>query len=334
MMSKSSFLMKVKYYRYRIASQILWGDLRKKYNIKRKKLKESLKERNNEQIYYYDDLINKIFDDTRFVNPFNCMQTQAQLFYENIKFNLDQIKVEQKNNLNKMEKKIETLQDDALKYYHKSYSLSGEDLLLYAFLTNNEKVENKGIYIDIGAYHPKKCSNTKFFYDQGWRGINIDAMPQSMNDFMGMRSEDINLEIGVTSKNGSLPYYSFENSKYNSFDKALSEEKIQKDIKLKEILDIKVMDLNSILYKYISENMKIDFISLNTDNNMDILSVFDFEKYSPKYFLVNKIRENNTQFILNMEKENSKDSFNLLMNKQVYIPVANTLHYILYKKII
>ena len=37
-----------------------------------------------------------------------------------------------------------------------------------------------GFYVDVGAHHPKRFSNTYFFYKQGWNGINIDAMPNSM----------------------------------------------------------------------------------------------------------------------------------------------------------
>ncbi len=49
----------------------------------------------------------------------------------------------------------------------------------------------KGFYVDIGAHHPFRYSNTQFFYEKGWRGINIDATPGSMDRFKDFRPEDI-----------------------------------------------------------------------------------------------------------------------------------------------
>jgi hypothetical protein len=37
-----------------------------------------------------------------------------------------------------------------------------------------------GFFIDIGAHHPFRYSNTYMFYKKGWRGINIDATPGSI----------------------------------------------------------------------------------------------------------------------------------------------------------
>lgn len=53
-----------------------------------------------------------------------------------------------------------------------------------------------GFYVDVGAHHPMRFSNTYFFYRMGWSGINIDAMPGSMKEFKKYRRRDINLELG------------------------------------------------------------------------------------------------------------------------------------------
>jgi hypothetical protein len=71
-----------------------------------------------------------------------------------------------------------------------SYSQSGEDMILDTIFYN----QPKGTYIDIGANNPYVQSNTHFFYKKGWRGINIDALPGSMNKFRKVRPKDINIE--------------------------------------------------------------------------------------------------------------------------------------------
>ena len=56
------------------------------------------------------------------------------------------------------------------------YSQEGEDMILGKIFSG----QKHGFYVDVGAHHPLRFSNTYLFYLKGWRGINIDAMPGSM----------------------------------------------------------------------------------------------------------------------------------------------------------
>jgi len=85
-------------------------------------------------------------------------------------------------------------------YALKSYSQEGEDMILRRLFENQER----GLYVDIGAYHPKKFSNTYFFYRAGWIGINVDAMPGSMKKFRSRRPRDINIEAAISDKREEL----------------------------------------------------------------------------------------------------------------------------------
>ena len=44
------------------------------------------------------------------------------------------------------------------------YSQNGEDLILNRLFENKEK----GFFIDVGAHHPIRFSNTYLFYKKGW----------------------------------------------------------------------------------------------------------------------------------------------------------------------
>jgi hypothetical protein len=72
-----------------------------------------------------------------------------------------------------------------------SWSQEGEDLILARIFGDKPD----GFYVDVGAHHPKRFSNTYYFYRRGWRGINIDAMPGSMLAFNRLRPSDINIEL-------------------------------------------------------------------------------------------------------------------------------------------
>ena len=70
-----------------------------------------------------------------------------------------------------------------------SYSISQsfEDLLLLKILPSTGK------YLDIGAHHPIRYSNTLALNKLGWRGVNIDANPNLLQDFEKFRPRDVNL---------------------------------------------------------------------------------------------------------------------------------------------
>lgn len=80
------------------------------------------------------------------------------------------------------------------------YSQTGGDILIrYAF-------SNLGIntfsWLDIGAHHPFKISNTAAFYKIGLRGINIEGDPKLIKKFYERRPEDINLNVLISNKSG------------------------------------------------------------------------------------------------------------------------------------
>lgn len=67
--------------------------------------------------------------------------------------------------------------------------------------------KQKGFFVDVEVLHPKRSSNTYFFYKQGWRRINIDARPGSMKLFDKLRKRDINLEIAVSDIREELKFF-------------------------------------------------------------------------------------------------------------------------------
>ena len=98
----------------------------------------------------------------------------------------------------------------------KIYSQEGEDLILSRIF--DKKV---GFYVDIGAHHPFRYSNTYKLFQSGWSGINIDASPETINLFKRHRPKDINLNLGVSNCDGELEFYQFEDGAYNTFSSVI-----------------------------------------------------------------------------------------------------------------
>ncbi len=67
----------------------------------------------------------------------------------------------------------------------------------------------------------KHCTPRDFlihiFYNQGWRGINIDARPGSMKLFDKLRKRYINLEIAVSDIKEELKSFTFKEPALNGF---------------------------------------------------------------------------------------------------------------------
>jgi len=206
------------------------------------------------------------------------------------------------------------------KYFRKSYSQDGEDMLLMSLYEGQQNY--KGFYVDIGAHDPIKFSNTQYFYEKGWRGINIDATPGSMRRFNELRSEDINIECGVSDREGNLLYYSFAEAALNSFDPILSENRINNGWALKEKIEIPVLSINDILKRYLPVNQNIDFIDIDIEGmELQILKKFDFSKYSPKYFLLED---------LNNDLLETDTEINAFMRSKSYFPILKCKRSVIY----
>jgi FkbM family methyltransferase len=170
-------------------------------------------------------------------------------------------------------------------YFHPSYSQDGEDMILRTYFQNKPI----GFYIDIGAHHPKKLSNTYVFYKMGWTGINIDAMPGSMIPFNEIRKRDINLEKAVSDVDTELTYYVFNEPALNGFSEEISKERDRNSIyKIIDEVKIKTEKLSSILDKYLPSTIKtIDFMSIDVEGfDLNVLKSNNWQKYRPKVILV------------------------------------------------
>ena len=205
----------------------------------------------------------------------------------------------------------------------KSYSGEGEDMILRKIFYKKEK----GFYVDIGAYHPKKSSNTYFFYKKGWCGINIDAMPGSMKLFNQLRRRDINLEVPLGMDGEEVNYYEFADKALNGFEspKLMEKDASKTQNKLIKIHQLKSKSLNSILQDYLPEKQIIDFISIDVEGQeLRILESFDFEKYQPEWILTEI-------WDFSMDK-NENGEVHALLKSKGYSPKAKTLNTIFYKK--
>lgn len=170
-------------------------------------------------------------------------------------------------------------------WQQRSWSQEGEDQILRRIFEGQQS----GFYVDVGAHHPMRFSNTYLFYRRGWSGINIDAMPGSMQAFRKLRPRDINIEIGVGLEAGESNYYIFNEPALNGFSKQLSAEREcnQEIYKIIDTKIIKVRPLSKIFDLNLKNDRIIDFISVDVEGlDYEVLKSNDWNKYRPRYVLV------------------------------------------------
>ncbi|MBC9914808.1 FkbM family methyltransferase [Chitinophaga varians] len=183
-----------------------------------------------------------------------------------------------------MIKKILAALFPRIRYGVMAYSSEGEDLILRRIFGR----KHKGVYVDVGAHHPFRFSNTYLFYKKNWRGINIDPQPGMQALFNKYRPHDTNLEMGVSGIPQELTYAIFNEPALNTFSAERVQEYTQKpDYQVIDRKTVKTAPLADILDRYLPAGTSIDFISIDVEGmDLEVLRSNNWDKYRPSYVLV------------------------------------------------
>ena len=166
-----------------------------------------------------------------------------------------------------------------------TYAQNREDIILSGFFDEDEK----GFYVDIGANDPIHESVTKYFYDKGWSGINVEPIPVMHKKLVEARPRDINVAIGIGSKAGKAQLHYYPNGDGLS---TLSE-KMAKDY-AKEgsaytneevITEIEIITLSSLFEKNIDQ--PIHFMKVDVEGyEYEVLAGNDWNKFRPQVICI------------------------------------------------
>lgn len=167
-------------------------------------------------------------------------------------------------------------------YKQEAYSQEGEDLILARFLDYRPS----GFYVDVGAHHPKRFSNTQRLYHMGWWGINIDAAPGSMSEFRRLRPRDVNVEAAVATTNQELTFYLFNDPALNTFERELALQRATGKYKIIREVNLATVPLWQLLDRYVPVGIGIDVLSIDVEGlDYDVLRSNDWSRYRPEFVL-------------------------------------------------
>jgi len=201
------------------------------------------------------------------------------------------------------------------------FSQEGEDVILSRLLD-----KEMGFFVDVGAHHPFRFSNTYFFYKKGWKGINIDPLPGTKELFNLVRSRDINIQCGVAQTSGTLTYFCFNEPALNTFDP--EEAQLKNDLPdyfIQETIEVPVEPLKKILDE-LSLPPVIDFMTIDVEGmEMEVLASNDWERYRPTFLVIEQLR-------LDVEGIMETDVYKFLINAN-YKLVSRTLNSSIYQSV-
>ncbi len=168
-------------------------------------------------------------------------------------------------------------------YNSLTYSQYGEDVILRNIFSKKQR----GFFVDVGAHHPTRFSNTYYLYRKGWSGINIDAMPGSMELFNKERPRDINIEFAISNFPAVLPFHVFDEPALNTFSPELAHEHVSGGEKQKEIKSIQTHTLGEILKTHVPIGQTIDLITVDTESlDLEVLKSNDWNNYAPTVIVI------------------------------------------------
>lgn len=160
-----------------------------------------------------------------------------------------------------------------------SFAQYGEDVFVWDYF----KSKTTGTYIDIGANHPFKISNTYLLYRRGWRGVTVEPIPRLWRRHQKWRPDDISLNCAISDRVGSEKFVELTPGVLSTFDESLADEEIRLgQARLVRKYDVVVMTLYELFDQYFQDK-KVDFMSIDTEGfDVQVLRGNDWSKLRPR----------------------------------------------------
>lgn len=166
---------------------------------------------------------------------------------------------------------------------YESYAQELEDIILYVALQDVDE----GFYIDIGANDPVEISVTKFFYDRGWNGINVEPLRSKCALLENERPRDTNLCVGIANKRGEMSIVAAGSGSTFS-DKVAQNAGYSNNKKYMKT----ILTLSDIFEQYCSKNQQIHFCKIDVEGyeKQVLEGVNDWSGYRPWIFVIEAVK--------------------------------------------
>lgn len=164
-----------------------------------------------------------------------------------------------------------------------SYSQFGEDKVIRSLLP-----ERFGSYLDIGAGHPVRNSNTYYLYKLGWHGTLIEPITELAQTIAKKRPRDevVNCLVATETENvGNIKFFEFSPSELSTADEARAELLIEDGYELIRKYDVKIRDISEFT-KVLCPTEPFLFTIDIEGLDYSVLKAIDWERFCPRVVCV------------------------------------------------
>ena len=204
-----------------------------------------------------------------------------------------------------------------------SYSLSDSkgiplDKKLDILFNNKEK----GFYIELGAFDGITQSNSYFFeLNRNWKGILIEPSKSAFELCCKNRPNSIVVNCCCVSN-----IYK-DDTILGDFNSTLMSSVNGNRLKANDLIEVKAMTLEKILDENISNDIEIDFLSLDTEGyELPILQGLNLDKYRPKYLLIEIYRNDFNNILTYLQSKNYILHSNFTNYNKINSPIWDGTH--------
>lgn len=164
----------------------------------------------------------------------------------------------------------------------RSYAQNYEDVMLRRAFP---EIQN-GFYVDVGANDPQRDSTTRYFYESGWRGINIEPAEQYLKLLEAARPEDVNLGVACGARNGVGTLHVIPDTGLSTMVPEYADVAKAAGHVISEVVEVRVVRLESIIQQH-ARGRDIDFLKINVQGcELEVVRGMNLKRYRPKVIVV------------------------------------------------
>jgi FkbM family methyltransferase len=158
-----------------------------------------------------------------------------------------------------------------------SFSQFGEDVLLWRHFGGR----TEGFFVEAGANHPTKCSQTWLLEQHGWKGILVEPIAANCKLLRELRpaSRVFQLALGPPEQRGRARF------NVAAGNDGLSALAVRDGVVVERVEEVEVRTLDEVLAE--AGNPKLDLVSLDVEGfELQVLRGFDLARHRPAMLLV------------------------------------------------
>ncbi len=169
-----------------------------------------------------------------------------------------------------------------------TFAQFGEDIMMMPFFESRGLLKD-GFFVDVGAHHPFRMSNTAIYYNCfGWRGINVEANPNVIDEFKKYRDRDININAAVSDDSSEIAFHIFNHPAASTADELMLQQMLKNPaIEIAETVRLCPVTLASILDAHLPAAQQIRLLSVDVEGyDLRCLRSNNWSKYRPTFILI------------------------------------------------